>query len=140
MPRAEAGSELPVLALDVVDDRRAGPGQQRGDDEADALAAPGRREAQDMFRSVVAQVAALITTQHHAVRSEQAGLHDFLRLRPSRGTIGLDVLHLAGAPDRHADRNARCNDAARSCDIRPLVEDRRRIGVVGIPPPEKGQR
>ena len=35
---AEAGSELPVLALDVMDDRRTRPGQKRRDDEADALA------------------------------------------------------------------------------------------------------
>jgi hypothetical protein len=35
---AKAGGQGPVLALDVVDDRRARPGQQRRDDEADALA------------------------------------------------------------------------------------------------------
>ena len=37
--RAPAGGQRPVLALDVVDDRRARPGQQRRHDEADALAA-----------------------------------------------------------------------------------------------------
>ena len=38
MPRAKAGGQRPVLALDVVDDGRARPGQQRRNDEADALA------------------------------------------------------------------------------------------------------
>src|SRR3546814_8133724 len=33
-----AGRELPVLALDVVDDGGTGPGQQRRDHEANALA------------------------------------------------------------------------------------------------------
>lgn len=137
---SEAGSEQPILALDVVNDRRAGPGQERGDDETDALAAPGRGEAENMLRSIVAEIAALMTTQHDAIGSEQAGLFDLLRLCPSRGTIGLDVLRLAGAPDGHGDRNARGDDPARSRDIRPLVEDRRRVGVIGIPPPEKGRR
>ena len=35
----EAGGELPVLALDVMDDGRARPGEQRRHDQADALAA-----------------------------------------------------------------------------------------------------
>ena len=42
---AEAGGELPVLALDVVDDRRTGQVSSDGMTRP-ALAAPGRREAQ----------------------------------------------------------------------------------------------
>src|SRR3546814_13157398 len=37
--RAPAGGELPVLALDVMDDRRSGPAQQGRNDQPNALAA-----------------------------------------------------------------------------------------------------
>ena len=57
-PRAPAGGQRPVLALDVVDDRRAGPGQKGRHDQAHALAASRRREAQDMLGTVMAQVVA----------------------------------------------------------------------------------
>ena len=56
MPRAPAGGQLPVLALDVVDDRRARPGQQGRHDQADALAGAGRREAQHMLGPVMAKI------------------------------------------------------------------------------------
>src|SRR3546814_8441721 len=46
-----AGRELPVLALDVVDDGGTGPGQQRRDHEANALARARRREGHDVLRS-----------------------------------------------------------------------------------------
>jgi hypothetical protein len=59
-PGAPAGGQLPVLTLDVVDDGRPGPGQERGEDEAHALAGPGRRHRQDMLGAVVAQVAAAV--------------------------------------------------------------------------------
>ena len=81
MPRAKAGGELPVLALDVVDDGRAGPGQQRRHDQADALAATRRREAQHMLGPVMAQIVALVAAEHDAVGSEQAG---GLRSPPAR--------------------------------------------------------
>ena len=72
--RARSGRAIrpsaPVLALDVVDDRRARPGQQCRDDEADALAAAGRREAQHMLGSVMAQILAAPPPEEHAVRAE----------------------------------------------------------------------
>src|SRR6516225_1222527 len=52
--RAPARGQLPVLALDVVDDCGPRPGEQRRDDESDALARPGRRKAQHMLRSIMA--------------------------------------------------------------------------------------
>ena len=67
----------PVLALDVVDDGRARPGQQRRHDQADALAGARRREAQHMLRSVMAEIVALELAEHDAIRAEQPG-----RLRP----------------------------------------------------------
>ena len=66
-PRSPAGGQPPVLALDVVDDRRARPGQERRHDEADALAGSRRREAQHMFRAVVAQIGAAPAAEHDAV-------------------------------------------------------------------------
>ena len=72
MPGAKAGGQRPVLALDVVDDGRARPGQQRGDDEADALAGPRGREAEHMLRTVVAEIVAIQLSEHDAVRPEQA--------------------------------------------------------------------
>src|SRR3546814_3815060 len=50
-PRAKTGGQTPVLALDVVNDCRSRPGEQRGHHQADALAGPGRCEAQPMLRS-----------------------------------------------------------------------------------------
>ena len=70
VPGAEAGGELPVLALDVVDDGRARPGQQRGDHEADALAGTGWRKAQHMLRPVVAEIVVGVTAEHHAIGAE----------------------------------------------------------------------
>src|SRR3546814_6585754 len=54
--RSPSGRQLPVLALDVVDDRRAGPAQQRRDNEPDALTAAGRGKSHDMLGAVVAQI------------------------------------------------------------------------------------
>jgi len=73
---APAGSQLPVLALDVADDGGAGPGQQRRHHQADALAGPGRRDSQDVLRAVVAQVGIIEDAEHHAARGQQAGLAD----------------------------------------------------------------
>ena len=62
-----------------------------------------------LLGAIVAQIAALVPAEHHAIGTEQASLRDLLRLRPTRGTIGLDVLRLPRAPDRHTDRDG-CGD------------------------------
>ena len=49
-----SGRQRPVLLLDVVDEHRVRPGEERRDDEAHALAAAGRREAEDVLGAVVA--------------------------------------------------------------------------------------
>ncbi len=64
----EAGCELPVLTLDVVDDGRSRPGQQRRDDEANAFARSGRCETQHMLGSVMAEVSVVKPAEHHTVR------------------------------------------------------------------------
>lgn len=54
---APTSGQLPVLALDIVDDGRPRPAHQRRYDEADALAGPGRRERHDMLGAVVPEIA-----------------------------------------------------------------------------------
>src|SRR3546814_14628518 len=68
-----AGRELPVLALDVVDDGGTGPGQQRRDHEATALARARRREAHDALRAITAQVVALHPSEAPDARTEPRG-------------------------------------------------------------------
>ena len=52
--RAPASGDLPVLALDVVDDGGCRPGQQRRHHQAHAFTRSRRREGQDVFRPFVA--------------------------------------------------------------------------------------
>jgi hypothetical protein len=59
------GRELPVLALDVVDDGRPRPPEQRRNDEADALARSGRREPHHVLRAIVTEVAAGQRSKKH---------------------------------------------------------------------------
>src|SRR3546814_2721530 len=82
-----AGRELPVLALDVVDDGGTGPGQQRRDHEANALARARRREGHDVLRAIMAQVVALQPAEEHAARLEQPGPLGFLAAQLGRAPV-----------------------------------------------------
>ena len=137
---APSGRQRPVLALDVVDDGRAGPRQQRGDDEPDAFAGTGWREAEDMLRAVMAKIAVAPLAEQHAVVAEQASFANLTRLGPARRAIGGDALHLSRAPDRHRDRNDDSGDTAGSRDVGAFSEYLARIGVVGEPPPKERRR
>ena len=68
---APAGRELPVFALDVVDDDALRPGQQRRDDKPDAFAGARRRERHDVLGAVMAQIFASELAEKHARRTEQ---------------------------------------------------------------------
>jgi len=46
----------------------------------------------------------------------------------------------AGAPDGHADGDGDRDESAGRRNACALDEDRRRIGVIGVPPPEEGGR
>src|SRR3546814_20734123 len=70
--RAPARGKLPVLALYIVNDGRAGPAQQRGDNKPDPFTAAGRREGHDMLRPVVAKIAAALATKEYTRVLEQA--------------------------------------------------------------------
>src|SRR3546814_14574021 len=73
MPGAKAGRKLPVLALDVVDDGRARPSQQRPHDQGDALARSRSRQAQHTLRPAVSETIALELAEHQAGGTEQTG-------------------------------------------------------------------
>src|ERR1700722_9094110 len=139
-PRPPAGGKRPVFALDVVDDRGARPSQQRGHDETDPLAGSGRRETQDMLRTVVAQIVVSPSAEQDAVIAEQARLTNFARLGPARGAISRDALDLPSAPNGHSDRDHDGGDPAGGGDVGALDEDVARIRVIGEPPPKEGRR
>ncbi len=67
-------------------------------------------------------------------------MSDLHRRSPARRSIGFDILRFPGAPDGHADGDRDGNEAAGGRDVGALDEDGRRIGVIGVPPPEEGGR
>ena len=54
--RPEASRQLPVLALDIVDDGGVWPGQKRRDDKTHTFARTGRGEGQNMLWSIMAEI------------------------------------------------------------------------------------
>jgi hypothetical protein len=67
-----AGGQLPVLTLDVMDDRAAGPGQQGRHHQAHALTRAGRGKGHDMLLPGMAQIAPADTAEEDAGITEQA--------------------------------------------------------------------
>ena len=138
--RAPARRHGPVLALDVVHDGAAGPGEQRRHDEANALAASRGREAQDVLRPVVAKVVPVEPTEDRAVVAEHAGRADLPLGREAGRAVGGRVSRFAGAPDRHGDRDHDRGKAAGRGDVGSLHEHGRRVGIEVEPPPEERGR
>jgi hypothetical protein len=103
MPCPEAERQFPILALDVVDNGRSRPCQQRGHNKTNPLAGSGGGKAKRMLRAIMPEIVALVTAEHHAVGTKQASLFDFLALGPAGGAECLDVLRLPRPPDRHED-------------------------------------
>jgi hypothetical protein len=98
MQRAEARGELPVLALDVVDDGRSRPGEQGRDDEAHPLAGSCRGKAQHMLRAIVTEVVAVQLAEYDAVWTKQPRRFDLTACSPAGRAVGLCVLGFSGAP------------------------------------------
>jgi hypothetical protein len=138
--RPPAGRQRPVLALDVMHDGRARPGQQRRDDKPDALAAAGRRKAQHMFRPIMAEIVVPPAAEQYAVMPEQPSFSHLARFGPASGAIGRDTLRLARTPHRNGDGDHDGRNAPGSGDVGALDKDVPRISVVSKPPPEKGRR
>ena len=138
--RTPACGQLPVLSLDVVDDRRAGPAEQRGHDQAHPLAASGWRKGHDMLWPVVAKVAVMDAPQKRAGITQQAGTFHLAILGPARRTIGGDVALLARAPQRAEYRRAASHESARGRQRAGLGKDMGRISIVMVPPREQRPR
>ena len=77
VPSPEARSQGPVLTLDVVDNATAWPGQQGRYHETNTLSGRGRRKAQHMLRSIMAQVIALEPSEHDAIGRGKASSPNF---------------------------------------------------------------
>ena len=135
--RAPAGGQVPVLALDVVDDGGAGPGEQGGHDQTDTLAGAGRREGHHMLGAFVAQVVAILAAEEHAGRAGQPGTADFSGQRPACRTVGRDQPGLPCAPHRHRDGDEGTGEAAACRDGTAAQEDVGRIGIEEVPPLEQ---
>ncbi|CRX12436.1 hypothetical protein PAERUG_P64_East_of_England_6_01_14_03954 [Pseudomonas aeruginosa] len=131
---APAGGDLPVLTLDVVDDGRGRPGQQRRHYQTDTFARARGREGQDVFRAFMPQVLAIVLAEEYAGRLRQARLANVLRIRPACRTVGGNEVRLARAPDRHADGDHHRQQAAAARDGAAGIEHARRVGVEEEPP------
>jgi len=68
-----ASGQFPILALDIVDDGRAGPSQQSRHDKADTLAASSQRERHDMLGTVMTQIASAKAAEEKTSVIEQRG-------------------------------------------------------------------
>ena len=88
----------------------------------------------------MAKIGAVEPAEHDAIRSEQAGGLDLVGVRPARGSVGLGMAGLTGAPDRHADGDRDGDKAARGSDQRAFQENVGRVGVIEVPPPEESRR
>lgn len=91
-----AGGERPGFALRVVDHDGIGPAEERRENEADALAAPGRGEREDVLGSGVPEVVecalgilppADVDAGGLARRAEEAGALDLRPGRPMRRAV-----------------------------------------------------
>ena len=99
MASAEACRNLPVLALDVVNDRRSRPGQQRWNDQTDTFTRPCGREAKDMFRAVMTQIRSAKPAEDYAGITEHAHFTDFTFIGPAGRAEGFRLAAFARPPD-----------------------------------------
>ena len=76
--------QLEVLSFDIVDDRAAGPRQERRHYEPDALAAARRCKTQDVLGAIVAQVLLIEPSKHDAVWTQKTGAARLAGCRPTR--------------------------------------------------------
>src|SRR3546814_6904236 len=120
--RPPSRRQRPVLPLDVVDNDAAGPGQQRGNDKPNALAAPCRGKGHDMLRPVMAQILAAVAPKEHTSIAKQASTGDFPAFRPAGRAIGGDIALLPGAPERTSNGRGAAEKTAGTGQRSGLVE------------------
>src|SRR5262249_8442221 len=80
---APTGCELKILALDVVNDRGARPGQQSWNDEADPLAGARRSKQQHMPGAIGREIVAAKAADHDALVSKKPRAPHLPRIRPA---------------------------------------------------------
>src|SRR3546814_19679816 len=79
--RPPSRRQRPVIPLDVADNDAAGPGQQRGNDKPNALAAPCRGKGHHMLRPVMPQTIAAVapndppSIEHKATPAAHTATH-----------------------------------------------------------------
>src|SRR3546814_17323811 len=100
--RAPPCVDLPVLALDVVDDGGREPAQERRNDKTHAFARARGREGQDMLWPFVAQVLAIMLAEEYAGQLREARFANVLRVGPAGRAVGREQERLPRAPERHA--------------------------------------
>ena len=84
---AVAGGGDPVLLFDVQHHDRARPGQEVGNDHADALASPGRGVEEDVLGTVEDQGTAFRLADDDAGSHPQPGTGDLRAIGPARGAV-----------------------------------------------------
>ena len=102
-PGAPACRQRPVLALDVVDDGRLAPRQERWQHQADAFARPRRRHGENVLGAVVTQVAAIVEAEHDALTAQQPRGPDIGMIRPAGRAVGRGLALEAGPPGGSPD-------------------------------------
>jgi len=90
-----------------------------------------------MLRSIVPQVVTLETPKYDTVRRSKAGGANLRWCRPAGRPIGRRGLGFARPPHRHGNGNRDRDESTGRRDVGTLNEDLRRIGVIGVPPPEE---
>ena len=133
---APAGGQRPVLALDVVDDRRARPGQQRRQHQTDAFAGARRRHCEHVLRAIVTQIALIIEAEDHALIAEQTRLLDVAQVRPAGRAIGGNGLAMARPPGGSPHSDGTADDPPEGGNGAGACEHVRRLTIKGQPPGE----
>lgn len=82
----------------------------------------------------MAQIVAAELAQEDTGRAEQPGLGDLASGRPARGAVGRDLAVLPRPPERTGDGRGAAEETAGGRQHPRLVEDRRSVGAVVIPP------
>src|SRR6266436_9963429 len=137
---APTGGQLKVLALDVVDDRGARPGQQGRNDQTDALARTCRGKAKDMLGTVVPDIAAIKAAEDHSLRPEKPGPPDLPCIGPARRAVRCHLPDFLRPPHRQHDGNADSGEPAARRDDGSFDKYLWRVGVELKPPDEESKR
>src|SRR5712671_901981 len=137
---APTGGQPEVLALDVMDDRGAPPGQQGRNDQTDALARTGWGKAKDMLGTVVPDIAAIKAAEDHSLSPEKSGAPNLPCIGPARRAVGCHLLGFLRPPHRQHDGNADSGKPAARRDAGAFDKYFWRVGVELKPPDEECKR